>query len=491
MKRLQHGSWWAVLLLFGFSGAAEAQECIVKTGATSARAEGEAEMLGDIILRCRGRRIPGANDPLTLGSTDPTKLEIAVVLNTDITNARNDDDMIEDVDTLGYRVGSVKLTANALNANQTVGTAIPDTHFVDGAVSDDLRTVTWKVDSDPTTDDIQGLDDFQLGNPDDAAVSRDGFQLTIEGLRADASAVGNGGAITAEVKVNGTTVGSGPLRVASVTNGLAVSVKAAQGDECADVDTNATITINNALMSMDSFVVTFKNIPEGVTVMVPEIAGLTANDSANLILVEGKPGDGVGKPEGGKAMVELSASGTGEVRYTIGGLPPDDPRSALTTVSDSLDAQGWANLPVYFSWSGGEVVMNADAMVYVSFHPTGGSMIPRFVGDSEADALLTIEDCVTELTFPFVSSAGGYDTGIVVSNTKDAQGSCTASYSGSDDTADSPMIAGNEHWGFLVSSHVQDYTGRLMVKCDFGGIDGYAQITDTMGNANGYLPRMQ
>ena len=241
---------------------------------------------------------------------------------------------------------------------------------------------------------------------------------------------------------------------------------------------------------MDSFVVTFKNIPEGVTVMVPEIAGLTANDSANLILVEGKPGDGVGKPEGGKAIVELSASGTGEVRYTIGGLPPDDPRSALTTVSDSLDAQGWANLPVYFSWSGGEVVMNADAMVYVSFHPTGGSMIPRFVGDSEADALLAIEDCVTELTFPFVSSAGGYDTGIVVSNTKDAQGSCTASYSGSDDTADSPMIAGNEHWGFLVSSHMQDYTGRLTVKCDFGGIDGYAQINDAMGNTQGYLPRM-
>ena len=29
-----------------------------------------------------------------------------------------------------------------------------------------------------------------------------------------------------------------------------------------------------------------------------------------------------------------------------------------------------------------------------------------------------------------------------------------------------------------------------MVECDFGGIDGYAQINDHMGNANGYLPRM-
>ena len=38
---------------------------------------------------------------------------------------------------------------------------------------------------------------------------------------------------------------------------------------------------------------------------------------------------------------------------------------------------------------------------------------------------------------------------------------------------------------------MQDYTGRLTVKCDFGGIDGYAQINDAMGNTQGYLPRMQ
>ena len=35
-------------------------------------------------------------------------------------------------------------------------------------------------------------------------------------------------------------------------------------------------------------------------------------------LVEGRAGDGVGKPEGGMAPVELSATGTGEVRYEIG-----------------------------------------------------------------------------------------------------------------------------------------------------------------------------
>jgi hypothetical protein len=261
---------------------------------------------------------------------------------------------------------------------------------------------------------------------------------------------------------------------------------------------------------MDSFLLTFRNIPEGVTVMVPVTVGLEEDQSGTNVdemdgsfivnLVEGRAGDGVGKPEGGMAMVELTATGTGEVRYTIGmkpsGLEDDantgdvDESDPIASVGDAGNVYEWAHLPVYFSWAGGAVTTNADAMVYVGFYPTGGANIPRFVGDGEADGVLTIEDCVTELTFPFVSSASGYDTGIVVSNTKDASGSCTATYSGSEDTESSPVVEGNSHWIFLVSTHMQDYTGRLEVECDFGGIDGYAQINDHMGNANGYLPRM-
>ena len=79
---------------------------------------------------------------------------------------------------------------------------------------------------------------------------------------------------------------------------------------------------------MDSFLITFRNIPEGATVRVPTSVGLVADDPATnanennesfiLELVEGGPGDGVGKPENDMAMVELSATGTGEVRYEIG-----------------------------------------------------------------------------------------------------------------------------------------------------------------------------
>ena len=526
----------AVALLALAAGSAQAQDCVAGADSANVRAEGETERVGVITVRCRGPRTPGAGDDLALGSSVPTKLEIAVTLNTDITNARNSSDMVAsttdaEANAAGYNAysdGNVRLAGFQLNDAQVVQTT---TILDDGAdngglsltgdVSDDLKTITWKhTDTDPA-DDAANFDvgTFLL------AQAGAGFELKITGLRADASGVGHGGEITATVKVNGTTARNGAaIKVASASNGLDPVVKAATaGTECADFSGSARVTIRegnkNSFMQDDSFLITFHNIPEGVSVMVP--TGVAVEDdqaatntdeedgSFSVNLVEGRAGDGVGKVENNRAPVELSASGTGEVRYTIGTAtraatqadvdaagaetPPrtiavgDD--VPIDSVSTSFSGQEWAHVPVYFSWKGGEVVMNADAMVSVSFHPSGGTSIPRFVGDSNPDALLTIKDCVQELTFPFVSSASGYDTGIVVSNTSDAAGSCTASYSGSEDTQSSPMVEGNSHWIFLVSTHMSDYSGRLTVVCDFGGIDGYAQINDHMGNANGYLPR--
>ena len=528
----------AIALLALAAGSAQAQECVAGAASANVRAEGETEQVGTITLRCRGPRSRDNDDALSLSGGNVTKLEVKVTLNTDITNARDDDDMIANGDDApGYGDGNVMLTGFQLDTNQTpTTTTILDTNVGDspavngglsltGDVSDDLRSVTWKH-TDGTADDpadaaTQGVQftvaTFLL------AADGFGFELKIAGLRADASGVGHGGEITATVAVNGTTVGSGPMKVASVATGLDPVVKAATaGTECADFSGSARVTIRegnkNSFMQDDSFLITFHNIPEGVSVMVPTGVAVETDQAAtntderdgsfSVNLVEGRAGDGVGKVENNRAPVELSASGTGEVRYTIGTQPltraataaeaaadadvdeGDDITVQVDSVGTSFSGQEWAHVPVYFSWSGGEVVMNADAMVSVSFHPSGGSSIPRFVGDSNPDALLTIKDCVQELTFPFVSSASGYDTGIVVSNTSDASGSCTASYSGSEDTHDSMMVEGGSHWIFLVSTHMQDYSGRLTVTCDFGGIDGYAQINDHMGNANGYLPRM-
>ena len=532
MKYMKGSVLLALLLLLGFGGVAEAQECVAGVGSANARAEGETEMIGKITVKCRGLAARDAEDALTLGTSAPKKLEFSVTLNTDVTNDRGTNDMISSMTTApAYGSTGVMLTAFTLGTNQeptataidldgvddTIGTT--DDTFSGGAVSDDLRTITWKVlDTDDTADGIQALNDWEIGADVGGTVDGQitGFEFTIAGLRADASGVGHGNNITATVKVNGSTVGSADMTAAAVANGLDPVVNAAKGRECDDADgIMARVTIRegnkNSFNQMDSFLLTFRNIPEGVTVMVPVTVGLEEDQPGTNInetdgsfivnLVEGRAGDGVGKPEGGMAMVELSATGTGEIRYTIGtsrrqtaGADTDDTADDVfvddPTVGTSFSGQEWSHVPVYFSWDGGSVTMNADAMVHVGFYPQTGSMIPRFVGDANPDGVLMVEDCITELIFPFVSSASGYDTGIVVSNTADAAGSCTAMYSGSEDAESSPVVDGNSDWIFLVSTHMQDYSGRLIVECDFGGIDGYAQINDHMGNANGYLPRM-
>ena len=117
------------------------------------------------------------------------------------------------------------------------------------------------------------------------------------------------------MKVNGSTVGTGPMTAASVANGLDPVVKAAEGRECDDAkNAMAKVTIKEgnrySFMQDDSFVITLRNVPEGVTVMVPEMVGLVdddpntnaneKNESFILELDEGTAGDGVGKIEGGR-----------------------------------------------------------------------------------------------------------------------------------------------------------------------------------------------
>lgn len=518
MKYVKYSVLLAVLLVLG-AGSLDAQAglCAVNVTSKTVRAEGMTEMIGDVSLRCRGPRTRDADDPLTFDPVEFKKLEVAVVVSANITNARNDDDEVMDESTatsLGYSNGKVMLTAKGLTSGQVAegdDFAHDNDGFGPGKVSDNLRTITWKaIDTDTDTAGVQLNSDFGLGQ------NGNGFELKIAGLRADASDAGHGGEITVTVQVNGSNVNATPSKAASVMTGLEATVKAAKGTECANFDNKATITIKEgykktAFMPEDSFLITFRNIPEGVTVMVPETVALAKNDAGTtademaesfiLNLIHGRSGDGVGKPSLGKAMVELSAAGSGEVRYTIGtydptpddgaGEPEPTTDNMTPTVTQTGNYQEWANLPVYFKWSGGGVTMNSDAMVYVGFYPSGGSMIPRFVGDSSADGLLVIEDCTSKLTFPFVTSRSGFETGIAVTNSSKENGQCTFTVVGTDTTHTEHVDAG-EVAAFLFGSEIMaDTSAGLKATCDFTGADGYAYFVDVNGNAQGYLARRE
>ena len=76
-----------------------------------------------------------------------------------------------------------------------------------------------------------------------------GFNLLIKGIRVNASTVGDDEDIVANVMLNGTPVNSSPIKVADVTTGLIIKVKAATGLQCANEDLMATITIQEGYKS--------------------------------------------------------------------------------------------------------------------------------------------------------------------------------------------------------------------------------------------------
>ena len=179
----------------------------------------------------------------------PEELKIAVELNTRITNAIGDDAVVKlETVPLTYESGGIDLVAHELDADAAFADSnhpITDDKFTDGELSDDGNAIEW------TEIPADGVN----LNPETA--SRKGFNLVIKGLRANASALGDGEDITANVLVDGRAVHSAPLKVADVTNGLQVKADAAELLRCADTD-DATAAIKiqegfaNAIMSAAS-----------------------------------------------------------------------------------------------------------------------------------------------------------------------------------------------------------------------------------------------
>ena len=109
---------------------------------------------------------------------------------------------------------------------------------------------------------------------------------------ANASMVGDGNDVTAEVRVNGVMIKHSPIKLADVTAGLDITVTSATGLQCEAPSDNMNVaTIKfvegfaSALNDENQLVVAFRDIPEGVTVtpsmmgtrMALEMTDLTAS----------------------------------------------------------------------------------------------------------------------------------------------------------------------------------------------------------------------
>ena len=547
-------------LAVAFSGVAEAQSCFTQvSGANMVRAEGLTEVVGGLRVLCRQPADVSDTNPFG-GGVAPVSFKLALELNTRITNEINDSRVVSmrtvsaaatgttpAVTANHYTDGGITLMARentAAGAVDATGTVIPPASFGNGKLSDDGTMITWTLYSrdDPDTTDTEANVNLEVRGTDG------GFTLNLSGIRANAAMLGNGEDVMANVLVNGTAVNAAPMKLADVSTGIELDIGAVTGLQCKKgvkgakteggdaqtarvsikegfasgwmampsmADDDTTADVNEAMAAFaDTFVVTVSNVPEGVKVSVPTAIELEAdkedggvNEMLGSVAVDLVMCRTCGADN--KGNVELSAAGTGQVRYKIrtmeldlgaddavGGVDENADTPASSTVQDDLAE--WVHVPVTFTWDAGAPDLGG-AYVNVAFHPgsdhggdtfmVGGAAVPRFTEDGVDAHVLTINDCMTTLFYPFVTSSSGYDTGIVVSNTSDGAGSCSATFSGAEESMDIGEIMPNMQSIFLVSNHMEDFSGYLEVVCDTESASGFAHVVDSSGLAGsqGYI----
>ena len=470
----------AMLILFAVagSGVAQAQECFAfPSGANMVRAEGMTEAVGSIQLQCRAQDIFG-QPPIG------AKAVISITLNTQITNATDDEgDMVMG---LTYTDGNVDNPGDPALGNAGDYTGAGKEVFSDG------NTITWTISTN-VSDGILFPD------------SMTGSTVTIGGIMANASALGDGEDVTAEVRVNGVMIDHSPIKLADVTTGLDITVTSVTGLQCESGSAEmATIKFvegfASAIRDTDSLVVAFRGIPEGVTV-TPSMMGTgmaldMADDTADPPVIAGgdlapltlmTEGEMSGLDEDGN--VALSVARAGQIVYTF-----DDEMTDTDMVlegTDPMKAKEWNELGITFTWKAGEPTLNTGS-VTVSYHPVTDDVTkrPRFVSGPTND-VIEISDCTTTLLFPFVTNQLGFNTGLAITNASDGKGYCTIGYSGPDapdDMMTPEQVAGGAQWVDLLSTIAPDFQGYITATCEFRNAYGFAFITDADADlAQGYL----
>ena len=466
-------------LLFMGSGVAQAQECFAfPSGANTVRAEGMTEAVGSIQLQCRAQEIFG-QPPIG------DKAVISITLNTQITNATDDEgDMVIG---LTYTDGDVDNPGDPV-----LGNAGDYTGAGKEVLSEGGTTITWTISTDQS-DGIQ------------FPTSATGETVTINGIMANASALGDGEDVTAEVSVNGVMIKHSPIKLADVTTGLDITVTSATGLQCEAGSEMATIKFvegfASALRDADSLVVAFRDIPEGVTVTPSMMGTGTALDMASAegvdpVVIAGgdlapltlmTEGEMSGLDKDGN--VALSTARAGQIVYTFD--DDSDADDAVLDGTDPMKAKEWNELGITFTWKAGEPTLNTGS-VTVSYHPVTDDVTkrPRFVSGPTND-VIEIEDCTTTLLFPFVTNKLGYNTGLVITNASDGKGYCTIEYSGPDapdDMMTPEQVAGGAQWIDLLSMIAPGFQGYITASCEFRDAYGFAFITDAEADlAQGYL----
>lgn len=549
LKKLSLFALLAVLALLP-AGTANAQENIVTCQAAAVtpliRAEGIAELVGDITLVC--------TSTLDAPTDDEFEVNVDVFTSAFVTNNRSFGAGTDITDavlvinenncTAPASAGGTYESCSGTNENAG-GPGVPnqDPQFGLLAANNNLR---WNGVVFPVPDGDAGDNATQtilritsvrvnasmLGVPDEDAPVFTQVQATL--------------VITGESAIN---VNNQEFNIGLPLRGLTVdSETVASGLQCESIGGHGSFTLHEgfptafktlgvATFTIGSniqneagyhgsdeggatqsthFLVTFHNIPEGVRIGVEDNPDCTegGSDSDHLALdavdcdVNGdscgaaSPIADAGDPLNGAVEVDIDG-GTGWIGYEV----TDD----WTIASEDCTVEVWAawtpdtenNLPAPGT---GQMSVSFAPLSTVGTSTEDDEPRPRFLDGTGSDPenIVNVVKCTSTILFPFVTNQNGFDTGLVVSNTSEdwlgtepQDGACEIHYHGSTTgggaapaTDPTDVIGAGEQLIWLLSSGnpaqgvdpAFEFQGYIIVVCDFQYGHGYAFITDGFGS---------
>jgi hypothetical protein len=250
----------------------------------------------------------------------------------------------------------------------------------------------------------------------------------------------------------------------------------------------------------------FNNVPAGVSLFVQtqspvpastDTALLTASETAPFSAVPNTAGaPSAAQPVGGSTQISLSNnSGT-----AVWEVLDSNPNSLITlnfAVWATYTANPGANSPAL-----GTATVNGGYAPVSTVTTAINNTIPRFADTSTPLNVFTVVPCVTNLLFPYVTTAAGFDTGLAISatatdpwGTSAQSGTCTLNYYGAAGTLNvtTPVVTSGTTHARLASGDLSSITGGwsgyMIAVCRFQFAHGFAFISDIGARnlAMGYL----
>jgi hypothetical protein len=260
----------------------------------------------------------------------------------------------------------------------------------------------------------------------------------------------------------------------------------------------------------------FTNLPDGVDLNVPE--QVTTASGLVVCVVSDPDDDGSGgDPDCGDGDVTLSSSGgaTAVVYEVVTAGPVSIATNDTVEIPVTIV---YTDIPPDLTTGDGAMVQGNFAPVSDVTGPSDEAPVPRFLNVASEEEAFTLTACRTVLLFPYVTNAAMFDTGIAISNTSmdpfdtvNQQGPCEINYYGNipatgapaPAAVTTPSVEAGEQLAFIVSSGggvvgtdkscaacaTPGFHGYVIAICDFQYAHGFAFVSDLGAAklAEGYL----